>query len=200
MAYNEIGDRLLSPIFIPITILLTTLISKVLGLMINTFPKALKIMVLSSLVFIWYVIWLSNFFQFNIPAYKSNKLRELGYNSYWWTNNQTIINIQEGKHLDNNYAIYSNDPFALYILTNYKSENVPTLNGLFNDLISHKKVNEISELNRIWPKQSPAYLIWFNRNSYLEKSIFKLKDINMIAKLTSIVQLDDGTIYLMYKK
>lgn len=199
VAYNEIGDRLLSPIFIPITILLTILISQVLEFVISTFPKVLKIVVLSSLVFIWYVAWLSYFFHFNIPAYKSNMPRELGYNSYWWIHNQTIMKLQE-KNFNTNYSIYSNDPYALYILTNCKAENTPTYNGLFNGLLSHKKVNELSELKGIWPKQNPAYLVWFKRNSYLETSMFKLEEINLIAKLTPIIQLDDGTIYLMNKK
>jgi hypothetical protein len=200
VSYNEIGNRLLSPVFIPITILLVILASKSLNLFTKTLPGILRIIVLFSVIFIWYVLWFSYYLHFTLPVFSNTMTRELGYNGFFWTNNQTINYLREKAKLDNQYPVYSNEPFALYILANMKSEIIPNFNGLFNGLVVYKKVNNISALKGIWPGPGNSYLIWFNRYTYLEPNLFKLNELNLIAELKQIVRLDDGAIYLIKRR
>lgn len=200
VSYNVIGNRLLSPIFIPVSILLIIFGSKILKLLTDTLPRALKIGVLSSAVFIWYVLWLSQYFHFAIPVFGNSMIREMGYNSISWINNQTIKYIREEVKLDNNYPIYSNDPYALYILTDLKSQITPNYDGLFNGYVSYKKMHYITALKGIWPEKNISYLIWFNQNNYLKHNLYEIDKLDQIADLKQLVQLDDGTIYLINRK
>ncbi|GIK21537.1 MAG: hypothetical protein BroJett005_09510 [Ignavibacteriota bacterium] len=124
----------------------------------------------------------------------------MGYNEYYWKENQTAKYFQKDIQPTNGTLIYSNEPYALYILTNIISEISPYNSELLNGLSSYKETKNILHLKGLWPKENNSYLVWFNRYSYLKPSLFKIEDLMMIADFQLVRRLDDGAVYLIRRK
>lgn len=201
VAYNTIGNRLLSPVFIPITVFLLILGLKAFSFLIKTYShKTYRIIVLSAIIFLWVLLLFPNYAQISTPLWGNEVIRELGYNEYYWKENQTAKYFQKDIQPTNGTLIYSNEPYALYILTNIISEISPYNSELLNGLSSYKETKNILHLKGLWPKENNSYLVWFNRYSYLKPSLFKIEDLMMIADFQLVRRLDDGAVYLIRRK
>ena len=118
----------------------------------------------------------------------------MGYNKYGWKQNKTIKYIQSHQIINSKDEIYSNEPFALYLLTDIYSQRSPKKIKLPNIEVN------VSELKYIWPEHDNSYLIWFNDFRYLRNSLIKVEKLKTIANLKKIASFNDGTIYLVNKK
>ena len=81
---------------------------------------------------------------------------------------------------------YTNSAETIYILANFTAKMSPY------------KVNDISKLEGLWPEESKAYLIWFDRIDRTD--IFTILELNKIANIDLIARFEDGAFYSITRK
>lgn len=185
--YDTLDNRLSSPVFVPVTLLLFFFIEQLFKLLSYRFkPNLIKI---SSILVI---ILLSL-----VPAKATISLAAnymenggWGYNNKRWKNSETINYLLKHSSIEFEHPIYTNDPDAIFILTNRIFQWAPRR--------KEWKTNEIFNLVHLWPKEDMAFLVWFN--SIKRKSLFTIDELKRVVNMERITQLNDGTIYLITKK
>lgn len=189
-AYDRIGDRLLSPVFVPMTLLILLLASKVLTSLARQrlSQKCINIS-LTIAIAVWLVY----------PAYRvivsTEDLRKgLGFSNDFWRNSETINYLLQNRTLGFDCTIYTNGPDALYILANLTGKMSPE-RTMYN---SPDIVNDLSSLRGSWPEENKACLVWFDRidRSYL----FTVDELRTIVDMQQIIRLEDGVIYFVTKR
>lgn len=189
-AYNRIGSRLASPLFVPAWMLFIITLARALeNVKQEHYKRAVRVAVYGFvaliLVFSLQTTW----------TRVSNALREGagGYNSMEWRESETL------RFVKNNLAAlpeprYSNSTDALYILGEMASQNVlPKFQHS-----SRARAFSADELRGVFPPVSST-LIWFTRaegNDF----VFSLQEIKEFTKLTLLEQFADGAVYRMDKK
>ena len=208
-AFDRIGTRLLSPIDIPVILLVVVSVASVLGIFQKTFaPKTITI--LTGAIFgLWLLCFPVRFFISNVADYMSQGAG--GYSTTAWRDSETIWYLQQHA-LQPGHVVYSNEVSALYILVNLTSEPSPMKTV---DLVTHS-LTEPSTLQNHWPKSDSAYLIWFddlhldyqftpedlNRIANVEQKSFRVTpaELQTNMNLQRLAHLGDGSIYFVTKR
>jgi hypothetical protein len=186
-AYDQISDRLLSPIYIPLIFILFFISDKIFSWLIKAFnPKLMNVLfILGMILLITHP--LNNTIHI-IEEY--NELSGIGYRCDSWRKSETIEYLNQNKFLGKNYTLYSNEPEAVYILTNLETRCSPA-----------KTFYNSAQLYAVNPSQKDAWLnaenvclIWFDKNdrSYL----FTIDELQKSIKMTEVAHLKDGEIYI----
>jgi hypothetical protein len=189
-AYDKIGNRLLSPVFIPSMIIIFFLVDY----FVKWASYFVHYIVLTIVLLVGMTMWIkyqATRTRYYIEDYIKNTGVE--YNSSAWINNSVIKYLEENKQLKSNYTFYSNAPDAVYILADVDAKwsspkrfyNSPVLLDKYsNNSLSHEK-NDIC-------------FVWFynvNRNF-----LFTPDEIKKTTTMISLAQLKDGEIYIIPKK
>jgi hypothetical protein len=185
--YDPIGDRLLSPIVVPMTLLLLSTIEilfKPIKAHFATKPVELLIMVGITLSLIYparatALNVINNFNEGNGCGAKS------------WKYSQTIQYIRENNL--SNCTIYSNGADVTYLLANINVKSIPSKSSGANTIA------DISSLENNFPQENKACLIWFNQMTW-RTYLFTPDELLSVTNLEQSIQLDDGTIYIVSKK
>ena len=189
IAYDAIGDRLLSPVFVPITLLLLFLASKmVTSLMEQRLTQKRANVLLAVAIVGWLVYPVSAAMSSITNAMSQGQ----GYSSESWRNSQTIEYLRENRTLE--CEIYSNGPDALYILANRTAKMSP-VRTMYN---SPEVVNDISNLRSSWPEKRNACLVWFDMIG--RQYLFTIDELQTIADVQQLIRLEDGAIYSVTRK
>lgn len=138
-AYDQIDDRLLSPVFVPITLLLLFFASKILTLLTE---QRLSQKRASILLAVAIAVWLIYPARATILSITNAMSQGQGYSSESWRNSQIIDYLLKNRTLVSECEMYSNDPQALYILANRTAKLSP--NRTMHN--SSEIVNDISSL------------------------------------------------------
>lgn len=185
-AYDKIDSRLLSPIYIPVTLLLLLFIEKLIKLLkIYTSSRLIAILPVAG-IFIWFL-----YYPVKVTFAELNYRREFGaggYNTKEWKESKLINYLQIDK-LNNKNNLYSNAPDALYILTDIKSLSIPFKTAYNSD----KRVNSLDELKKTWLKNDTANIIWFNKID--RKFLFSIYELQQISDIQLIKSFSGGEIY-----
>ena len=190
---NPIDDRLLSPVYFPLIFLFLffyhlfyTRITE------NNHPKSLKIFILLSLNII--LIYPLSHALITIDNHLNNGG---GYTGTQWKNYETekfLKNITENYEYD--FGIYSNDPHAVYFLTNLKTDWSPFKN--YDG--SNKIIYNLTELDGVWPVEKRAYLVWFRKQEN-RSWLFNPNELASISEMQIVDSSSQGSIYLVaYRK
>ncbi|MAT42114.1 MAG: hypothetical protein CL609_07210 [Anaerolineaceae bacterium] len=188
--WQLIDNRYLSPIFIPTTILIFTLVGKLKG---NNKTK------LSSYFYLLPTLLISLFFTFNQISstmyYRKNlpSIR-LGYNTQMSLTNDTLKYLIENPTIVNNCQIYTNNPIAVDFIAYFPAETIPSKITL---PISSIVVDDITNLYGTWPTQKSC-LIWFNSDE--DPNLYSISELQKIVYIEKLVSLKDGSIYYIDKK
>ena len=190
-AYDQIGNRLLSPVFVSITLLLLFLASKILTSLTEQWlsQKHVNILLTAAIA-----MWLIHPARGTISSITNTMSQGQGYSSESWRNNQTIEHLLQNRTLESKCVIYSNAPDAVYILANLTAKMIPMRTGYH----STEVVNDISNLRGSWPEEGSACLVWFSRKN--RKHLFTVDELQTIANVQQIIHLKDGAVYSVTRK
>jgi len=170
----DLDDRLLSPLYIPLIITMLHIVQ----VLYNYFRKYLSDYTLKTIVLLIFILWL--IYPVRATILFSNKLRDGGggYNSIEWKNNQLANHLKENYGEYRSLDLYSNSPYATYILT-----------GLLSDITPYK-LKTVDSLNVNWPMEDKAYIIWYKNIN--QNALLSLNEIETISNLTEIINFSDG--------
>lgn len=187
-AYDRIDNRLLSPVFVPITLVLLSVLFEILPSLTG---KQLLQRSTRFLRLITLVAWLAYSGAAAIVLISRAQNQGQGYNSLPWRSSQTINYLLKETNLQSNCTIYSNAPDALYILGNITAKLSPK-KTMYN---SPEVVEDLSSLRGSWPEENQACLVWFHED--IRSYLFTVDELRTIANVQPIAHLEDGSIYLI---
>ena len=180
-----IGNRLLSPIFIPLAIVLLDLFyHRIYIRVVNKIPKKMHFLPTALSYVIWFTYPIVFTLELGLESYREG----LGYHATHWQQSETIAYARQAhKHLVQ-LPIYTNQPEAVYFFAQIQAGR---LRCVQSNLIAYTS-------DPTWLEAEQVYLICFKKD-YLSDCLGTLKsaynpDINLIAEFS------DGAIYLMTRR
>jgi hypothetical protein len=191
-AYDSIGDRLLSPIYVPLTLLFLILVQA----LVEPYRGRFSNKVMDSFLIIALVIWLLVYPIRNVTINAVN-LAPIGqgYNSKVWLESQTVQYLIQHQSLESECTIYTNAPDAAYILAHLTTKMSPA-KTFYN---SQETKNDISRIETIWlAENNKACLVWFDKVN--RKYLFTIDELQTVANINLIARFDDGAIYSVTQK
>lgn len=185
-AFDPLGDRLLSPVLVPLTLVLVLGLEnvyKTLGqIFSNKWAPAFSVCVVA--------LWLS------VPAVLGATANTLeyandgagGFNRKLWRES-AMIRYLEQHPFNADSAVFSNAPDALYILANLRVQASPQKTEYNSDT----KINDPARGVTRMLENDGSYLIWFNAvtRSYL----YTVDELRTLVKMQPAFQFGDGTLY-----
>lgn len=191
-AYDPIDNRLLSPVFVPITLLLLFIASKI-PISLTAQPLYQKRANVLAVAII--AVWLVYPARITMSLILHTVHHGLGFSSEFWRKSQTIEYLLQNRTVESKCGvIYTNAPEALYILADLTAKMSP-LRTMYN---SPEIVNDISSLRGSWPEESNSYLVWFDKID--RQHLFTVDELQTIANLQQIVRFEDGAVYYAARK
>ncbi|MBI9046169.1 MAG: glycosyltransferase family 39 protein [Anaerolineaceae bacterium] len=184
--YDSINYRLLSPIVVPITLILFSAIEILFKLIKQRFTSKPVESIFVAGIILW-LIFPAKVTVLNVI----NQFNEgTGFSAYYWEDSHTIQYIRD--HNLSNCTIYSNGADVTYLLLNINVKPIPSKSSGAN------VIADLSSLNNSFPQENKACLVWFNHIT--RKYLFTPDELISITNLEQVIQLDDGTIYVVSKK
>ncbi len=181
--YDTLNDRLLSPLYVPITMLLIMLARRALGPYVRTASSRAARLLLGAVV----VIWLGVLVRTTADATITFARNGGGYASSAWRSSETVEWVRQ--QIDGSEArIYTNGPDVLYILTDMAGEMSP----LRQPLDEPELDDPLAALAGHWPEEE-AYLVWFGRIG--RQYLFDVEDLMQVSNVELIARLNDGAVY-----
>jgi hypothetical protein len=190
-AFDKIGDRLLSPLFVPSIFIIFFFLDNILEWLTKHFNnKFIPILFICGIIF-----WLKYPVTRTIYNIQYN-FEHSGweYGSKAWKNNTVIDYLNNHRQFESEYSFYSNAPEAVYILTNIEARWSPP-KTLYN---SPQLVNANAGLKSVWKDKDKSCLVWFNNID--RKFLFTVEELQKSSNMVMVAQLKDGEIYTVQKK
>ncbi len=185
--YDRIGDRLLSPIVVPTTLLLFLVIEILSKLIKERFPtKPVELLIMASIA-LWLVYPVSAAVLDVVNQFDNGS----GYNAKSWKNSQTIQYIRENSLP--NCTVYSNGVDVTYLLLDINVKSIPSKSS------GAKTIADLSSLKNTFPQENKACIIWFNQITW-RTYLFTPDELMSVSNVEQSIQLDDGTIYVISRK
>ncbi|GBE57909.1 hypothetical protein BMS3Abin01_00836 [bacterium BMS3Abin01] len=188
IGFDEIGNRLLSPVAVPVLLLLLLLVGRASVILGRRFPQRLVDLSLAAVIIIFMVY----------PATATLSLVEKhiseggwGYNGKYWKGSDTVQYLVDHPGPGSGCTYYTNGPDVAYILAGLHARMAP----LKSNVNSPDALNDLSQLRGRWPEEGEACLVWFDKikGDYL----FTVDDLRRAAHIEQTVWLDDGGIYTL---
>jgi len=193
-ATDGIGDRLLSPMYVPLTLLLLTSCYTIMKRITERRRGSYWHFYGNVLFTAFILIWLLYPLDHNVLVEAKQVSNGVGYSSQLWRNSELMGYLIKNQEAVQQYAVYSNHPDAIDILAGLASEMSP-IKTRFN---SPEMVNVATNLVGTWPPEDNARLIWFDRHEHA--FLYSLEEIKQIADLELITAFTDGVIYKVERK
>lgn len=189
-AFDQIGDRLLSPIYIPLTLCLFIFLEDLTG----SLRKIISRNTTHFLLLIFLAVGLISPVWKTLRVAKDHYQDGKGYHSKIWVKSKTIKYLHYHEELRTQCTFYTNAPDALYILADLKAEMSP-MERRYN---SPQKIQDIQDLKGSWPPTQNACLIWFEHAG--RPYLFSLAELREAAILQEIEEFRNGAIYTVRRK
>ncbi len=185
-AYDQISDRLLSPIYIPIIFILFFISDKILDRLTKFFHrKVLTILFIIGIVLL--IRYPAKNTIHSIEGYV--ELSGWGFNTDLWRESETIEYLTRHEQLGKSYTLYSNEPEAVYLLTNLKTKCSPA-KKYYN---SPQLFNVDQNQREGWLNGEKVCFIWFDNSS--RTYLFTIDELRKNMLMTEVAHLKDGEIY-----
>lgn len=189
IAFDKIDNRLVSPVYVPMVLLVLIWLRNLLDPLIARISATLAY----GLLVIFFVCWLVHPLR-TVTAGAMQRINEGagGYNTRLWRASETIRYLQDQRW--DGQTLYSNGPDVGYILAGLNMKWSP-LRGSSNLTPADDSVLAQRES---WPESPEAYLIWFDNihRSY----VYKVDELQAVADITPVIKLADGMIYIVSRK
>jgi hypothetical protein len=175
---NLIDNRLLSPIFIPLGIVLIDFFYRRICLqLMDKISKRVRPWLVVLGLIAWFTYPAISTLKFGLEVRKEG----LGYQSVHWQTSETLAYIRRAREELHQLPIYTNDPEGLYFLT-------------------HIQAGRLSiQFHPNWPAAGRAYLICF-KQGYLGDCLEILDRLRQNPDIRPVAEFSDGTIYLVTRR
>ena len=185
VSFDSINNRLLSPIYPPLILIMLFTISSYIDFVkrgiINT---VFSLIVIMLLFFSWIMYPLSDI-KDNASYSYENGAGVL--TSEWWKQSSLIKYV---KTLPSNSIICSNCPDAIYIHSGRLSRYSPKKEGLY--------WYGVNQFEKIVDENENVFIVWFNVDEV--ESVYNVQELQEHFRLEMINKLYDGIIYKVHKK
>lgn len=175
-AHNPIDSRLLSPIYIPLTLLFLTILQATYN-RIYSFKRYKQLRIA---FFIFLIIGIANMFLSTLDTINHHYKEGDGYSGISWqksSEDKWLKNIEQ-KYIKNS-TIYCNDPFAVYYLENIHAKWSPRKTYYDSDEIYLL----LRDLKGVWPPEKEAFIIWFNQVEFALEPLYTPSELSTISEL-----------------
>jgi hypothetical protein len=117
-----------------------------------------------------------------------------GFSCNSWKESETIKYLTMHKLLGKSYTLYSNEPEAVYILTNLNTKCSPA--KTFYNSPQHYDIYPNQKDS--WLNGENVCLVWFNNTS--RSFLFTIDELQKNINMTEVAHLKDGEIYTFSNK
>jgi len=182
---DQIDDRLLSPVYIPVTLLLLEVGSLLFG---PTQRRTAAFVggVPSVLLAVWLCFPLASVARTTVRRMRNGAG---SFSSDIWRESETVAYARQMLSDNDRILVYSNGPDLLWTLSGVNARLGPgkTHYG------STESVSRHDDLIGRWPPEHEAYLVWFKgiRRAHL----FSIEELEAIADVKEVAHFSDGSIY-----
>lgn len=184
-AVDRLDDRLLSPLFVPLTLIFLLLLAR----LIDDYRIYFSARLASILPAVGLAIWLLYPLRTVSGDVKHQAIRGLGYSNVGWEERATLHYLQTQPALESGCTLYSNDPFAIYILAGSIAQTSPA-----QTFYNSAQVKDSEEtIQQSWPPETPACLVWFEGVG--RDDLYSLEQLQALIELQPIEVYRDGAIY-----
>ena len=189
-AYDWIDSRQLSPLYVPLTLLLLMLAERSASMLRARLSRRLTDAVLVTGFAAWLLYPVTTA---SLEIIKWVDEGAGGFNSTEWRESETIEFLQR-EPFETDPSFYSDAPDALYILADFEAGFGPVKTA-YN---SPQTVAEAQDLAGHWPQQEQVYLVWFH--GIQREYLYTVEELQTLANIEPILQFADGTIYSISSK
>lgn len=186
-SFDPINWRLLTPIYIPATLLLLFLID----IFLEPFREKISPLIINGLLVITMIAWLVHYPVMGTLHYTYNRMvgGTGGFNSIEWRNN-SIIKYLQLNPLESGHQIYSNETDVLYILLNIKCQIK------FITITSGPPDTQLQQIKNLseWNHDGYDYFIYFDNIDPRSYPYTKDQMQNSLD-VFKIIQVSDGAIF-----
>lgn len=185
VAYGLINSRLMSPAFVPLTVIGSAVISKFSVSVI----KLLRVRwagILAAVAII--AAGSAGPARLTLPTVRAAMTQGIGYSSVRWGQSETVQYIRHWVTPGPESTVYSNAPDVAYLLADLAAVEVPA-QTLYN---SSHVVGDLEALRGSWPSTS-AYIVWFD--GVLREYQFTIDQLSDISNVHLLIRLSDGAVY-----
>ncbi len=188
--YDRIGDRLLAPVFVPLTLLLLVLFrdaSK--SLRPGSLRKGLRVVVL-----VLVALTLYSWGRMAVTvAVNRAKFGAGGYSSVKWQESPLCAHLRTHR-LRRDLKVYSNAPDATYLFSGVSAKRSPTKKGSARG----GWVRDPEAPAASWPEGGPAILVWFQGKYSREQ--FAPEELEGSLRLDPSDRFADGSVYIVSRR
>jgi hypothetical protein len=178
-ASSFVDQRLLSPLFVPATLLLLELAYGVLD-QERTNSTALARNLPLLLLSLWLCFPLAWVLRSTARRYENGAG---GYNTRTWRESETVAYARRVPSTIDGNHLYSNGIDVLWALARVNASWVP----------SRKEV-PLSDLRGRWPDDGVSTVVWFDSIPW-RKHLFSVEELGEVSNVEKVAQLNDGSIY-----
>jgi hypothetical protein len=187
---EPISNRYVSPLYVPLTLIFFIFIQSFVDVYRKRFSNKIVGFFLLVGLAIWFVYPVHSTYLEAVNLFRNG----LRYSSRAWVDSKTIHYLLENKSLESECTIYTNDPYATYILAHLVVKESPAR----SPYLSPEMLNNISELRGSWPEENKSCLVWFNMTNRTD--LFTFDELQTVASFALINRLEDGSIYSVTKR
>ncbi len=175
---DGIDDRLLSPIYVPATLLLLEFGSLLFG---PTKRRSLALLHRAPSLFLalWLCFLVADFARLTAGRVDNGAG---AYSSDTWRKSETMSYVRDKLRTDQEARWYSNATDALWELGRVEASELPP-RARFN----------LRDLPGRWPPESCAMLVWFNRRSF--RGYYTVQELESVADIEEVARFGDGSVY-----
>jgi hypothetical protein len=188
VAYDQIGDRLLAPLTIPLCVLAAAGLDALYRRLAQSGWRWVSWIVFSLLCVLVLLLGMTTI----VAAQKAAEEGAGGYHRRAWMESPTLVQLgAEG--LQPELPIYSNAHDALYLLLGQEASLAPRkrANNEPEDIVA--EALRLRSLQCTWPPEGEAWLIWLDRQQ--RAYLFSPEALSSIAIVSEVARYDDGAIY-----
>jgi hypothetical protein len=178
-AYSAIGDRLLAPTYVPITLILLNL-----GLYLLTPTEPTAGVATSKVPLVLLALWLCLPLQ-NVVSATAGRFKDGagGYNTKACRESETVACARQVLSTTGGVRVYSNGPDVLWELAGANATEAPR----------RTKVS-LGYLKGRWPAENGSVLVWF-ANLAWRRYLFTIEELQKVATLREVAHLSDGSVF-----
>ena len=177
----EANDRLFSPIYVPLILLIVIGLEAAAELLGLLFKKRWAgYLVIIAACSLWLAFYAIPGTAARIIFYENNGA---GLNSAYWRSSPVINWLKEhppqGK-------IFSNEPFAIYLMCGFSAR------------LSPSRADGLENFKRQMSAEQPNYLVW--HANHWRTYLYDLKELNSAFTLKLLAELQDGAVFIIEAK
>lgn len=190
-AFDALNDRLMLPIFLPLTILLFVYVAFVTRGLFGRFLSRQHLGIALSLSAALWVIYRATLV---MDALDKRAVNGTGYGSTQWHESETAAYLRNNPNINNRCHIYSNGKDIVYLLGGRTAKATPAWT-LYN---SDQVLWTAESYKGVWPKEDNACVVWFDAID--RPYLFTLEHLRGIADFRLIERLEDGAVYAVQRR